>query len=51
VEDALKGLTAAHEAGMACVIVRNRLNQNIDFSDADVILENLSEFLPPLDSQ
>jgi HAD superfamily hydrolase (TIGR01509 family) len=51
VEDALKGLTAAHEAGMACVIVRNRLNQNIDFSDADIILENLSEFLPPLDFQ
>jgi len=51
VEDALKGLTAAHEAGMACVIVRNRLNQNIDFPDADIILENLSEFLPPLDSQ
>ena len=51
VEDALKGLTAAHEAGMACVIVRNRLNQNIDFPDADILLENLSEFLPPLDSQ
>ncbi|MDH5762914.1 MAG: HAD family phosphatase [Nitrospinota bacterium] len=45
VEDALKGLTAAHKAGMACVIVKNRLNQNIDFSDADVILDNLSEFL------
>jgi len=51
VEDALKGLTAAHEAGMACIIVRNRLNQNIDFHGADIILENLSEFLPPLDSR
>ena len=45
VEDALKGLKAAHDAGMPCIIVRNRLNQNIDFSEADLILENLSEFL------
>ena len=45
VEDALKGLTAAHEAGMSCIIVRNHLNQNIDFSGADLILESLSEFL------
>ena len=45
VEDALKGLTAAREAGMACIIVRNRLNQNIDFSEADIILESLSDFL------
>jgi HAD superfamily hydrolase (TIGR01509 family) len=51
VEDALKGLTAAQKAGMACIIVRNRLNQNIDFPGADIILENLSEFLPPLDSR
>ncbi len=50
VEDALKGLTAAREAGMACIIVRNRLNQNIDFPGADLILENLSEFMGPLDS-
>ena len=45
VEDALKGLTAAHDAGMACIIVHNRLNQNIDFSEADVVLESLSDFL------
>ena len=51
VEDALKGLNAAHDAGMACIIVRNCLNQNIDFPGADIILENLSEFLPPLDFQ
>jgi len=51
VEDALKGLTAAREAGMACIIVRNRLNQNIKFTDADIILESLSEFLTPLDSR
>jgi HAD superfamily hydrolase (TIGR01509 family) len=51
VEDALKGLTAAQDAGMACIIVRNRLNQNIDFPGADIILESLSEFLAPLDSR
>jgi HAD superfamily hydrolase (TIGR01509 family) len=51
VEDALKGLIAAREAGMACIIVKNRLNQNIDFSGADIILESLSEFLIPLDSR
>ena len=47
VEDALKGLTAARDAGMSCIIVRNRLNQNIDFTGADLILKNLSEFLTP----
>jgi HAD superfamily hydrolase (TIGR01509 family) len=51
VEDALKGLTAAREAGMACIIVRNRLNQNIDFPGANIILQGLSEFLAPLDSR
>jgi len=51
VEDALKGLNAAHEAGMACIIVRNHLNQNIDFPGADIILEGLSDFLPLLDSR
>ena len=51
VEDALKGLTAAGEAGMACVIVRNRLNQNIDFTGAGVVLENLSEFVTLLQSR
>lgn len=51
VEDALKGLVAAHEAGMACIIVRNRLNQNIDFTGTDIILEGLSDFLAPPVSQ
>lgn len=50
VEDALKGLTAAQDAGMACVIIRNPLNLNIDFSQADVVLDNLSEFIQVLDS-
>ncbi|MGP0566799.1 MULTISPECIES: HAD family hydrolase [unclassified Nitrospina] len=48
VEDALKGLQAAKDAGMACVIVRNPLNQNIDFSEADVVVSGLAEFLDHL---
>ena len=51
VEDALKGLNAAEEAGMPCVIVKNRLNQNIDFSRAQVVLENLSDFVEVLQSR
>lgn len=48
VEDALKGLQAAKDAGMPCVIVLNPLNQNIDFSGADVVVSSLAEFLDHL---
>ncbi len=41
IEDALKGLTAAHSANMPCIIIRNPLNQNIDFESADIVLPNL----------
>ena len=41
VEDALKGLYAAKEAGMACIIVRNRLNAKIKFDEADWIVDSL----------
>lgn len=44
-EDALKGLYAATEAGMPCIIIRNRLNQNIDFPGADLILSSLAELI------
>ncbi len=44
-EDALKGLQAAKDAGMPCLIVKNRLNQNIDFSDADLVLSSLAELI------
>jgi beta-phosphoglucomutase-like phosphatase (HAD superfamily) len=42
-EDAEKGLKASKEAGIPCVIVRNQLNQNLEFQDADFICENLEE--------
>jgi len=45
IEDALKGLTASKAAGMSCIIIRNQLNQNINFSEADLILPSLSSFL------
>ena len=44
IEDALKGLNASKAAKMSCVIVRNKLNQNIDFSGADLVVSSLSEF-------
>jgi HAD superfamily hydrolase (TIGR01509 family) len=44
-EDALKGLTAATQAGMPCLIIRNRLNQNINFEGADLVLSSLSELV------
>lgn len=44
-EDALKGLDAAKRSGMACVIVRNRLNQSIDFHGADLIVSSLAELV------
>ncbi len=45
VEDALKGLAAAKAAGMPCIIIRNPLNENIDFSGAALVLESLKEFV------
>jgi HAD superfamily hydrolase (TIGR01509 family) len=44
-EDALKGLHAATEAHMPCLIIKNRLNQNIDFSEADLVLSSLAELV------
>ena len=43
-EDALKGLTAAKKAGAPCVIIRNPLNINCDFDEADCVLPSLAEF-------
>ncbi len=45
IEDALKGLAAAKAAGMKCVIIRNPLNQNIEFPEADLEFSDLNAFL------
>ena len=50
IEDALKGLIAAKAANMSCIIILNQLNQNIDFSKADLIFSSLSDFSVALDS-
>ena len=50
IEDALKGLSASKAAGMHCIIIRNQLNQNIDFIGADLIFSSLSNFLTILKS-
>jgi HAD superfamily hydrolase (TIGR01509 family) len=43
-EDALKGLKAAKEAGAPCIIILNPLNQNCDFDEADCILPSIEAF-------
>ena len=47
-EDALKGLHAAKEAGMPCIILRNPLNRNINFEGAELIFESLEDFVSAL---
>jgi HAD superfamily hydrolase (TIGR01509 family) len=44
-EDALKGLAASKAAGMKCVVIRNPLNLNIEFPDADLEFPSLNAFL------
>ena len=50
IEDALKGLSASKAAGIPCIIIHNQLNQNIDFSQADLIVPSLCDFLATLKS-
>lgn len=47
-EDALKGLHAAKEAGIPCIILRNELNRNIDFEGAELIFDSLEDFVSAL---
>ena len=47
-EDALKGLHAAREAGMPCIILRNSLNRNINFEGAELIFDSLEDFVSAL---
>ena len=44
-EDAEKGLDAARSAGMACIIIKNPLNQGIEFREADLIVQSHQELL------
>lgn len=47
-EDALKGLNAAKEAGMPCIILRNPLNRDIKFDGAELIFDSLDDFVTAL---
>lgn len=47
VEDSERGLAAARQAGLRCVVVPGDLNRGSDFSAADHVLKNIRE-LPPL---
>ncbi len=49
-EDALKGLNAAREAGIPCIILRNPLNRNINFDGAELIFESLEDFSSALNT-
>ena len=49
-EDALKGMNAANDAGMACIIIKNDLNRNIDFNGAEIVFPSLKDFVSALSS-
>lgn len=44
-EDAEKGVTAAKEIGMGCVVIRNHLNRHIRFDLADVVVDSMKGLL------
>lgn len=44
IEDSLNGLTAAKAAGMRCVVVPNPMTVGSDFSEADLVLDSLTDF-------
>ncbi len=48
IEDAEKGIVAAHNAGMKCIIVRTKENKNFEFPSADCIVNSLEEILNTL---
>ncbi|MBT5968955.1 MAG: HAD-IA family hydrolase, partial [Nitrospina sp.] len=47
-EDALKGLNAANEADIPCIILQNELNRNIDFKNAEMVFPSLADFVSAL---
>jgi HAD superfamily hydrolase (TIGR01509 family) len=43
IEDSRHGLLAAKQAGMKCVVVPNRMTRQMDFSEADLLLDSLTD--------
>ncbi|MEK6915018.1 MAG: HAD family phosphatase [Nanoarchaeota archaeon] len=48
IEDAEKGVIAAHNAGMKCIAIPNKYTKFNDFSLADVVLRDIGEITPEL---
>jgi HAD superfamily hydrolase (TIGR01509 family) len=44
IEDAHKGLEAAHTASMRCVILKNERNRELDYPGADLVIEDHEAF-------
>ncbi len=47
VEDSPVGIAAAVAAGVACVAVANEVTRRLDLSAADLVVESLTEVMPP----
>jgi HAD superfamily hydrolase (TIGR01509 family) len=45
IEDAHKGLEAAHKVGMPCVILKNERNRNLDYPGADLVINLHADFV------
>lgn len=43
IEDSRRGLIAAKKAGLDCIIIQNEITMSSDFSEAGLILENISQ--------
>lgn len=43
-EDSLNGLRAARAAGIPCIAVPNRITRELDFGEADAVLDSLLDF-------
>lgn len=43
IEDSRRGLIAAKQAGLDCIIIQNELTMSSDFSEADLILDHISQ--------
>ena len=41
IEDSCRGLLSAKAAGLECIVVKNELTENSDFSQADYVLTNI----------
>jgi HAD superfamily hydrolase (TIGR01509 family) len=48
IEDAHKGLEAARAVGMRCVILKNELNRQLEYPEADLVIGSHASFLSQL---